>query len=56
MTFSFLFKKRPFIIYADDTTQCSFAKTLSELVTILQLECETAINWLSANKMTVNPD
>ena len=35
---------------------CSFAKTLRGLVTILQSECETEINWLHNNKMIVNPD
>ena len=42
--------------FADDNTLCSFAKTLRGLVTILQSECETAINWLHNNKMIVNPD
>ena len=42
--------------FADDNTLCSFGKTLRELVTILQSECETAINWLYNNKMIVNPD
>ena len=42
--------------FADDNTLYSFAKTLRGLVTILQLECETAINWLHSNKMIVNPD
>ena len=41
---------------ADDNTLCSFAKTLRELVTVLQTECETAINWLYNNKIIVNPD
>ena len=42
--------------FADDNTLRSFAKTLRGLVTILQSECETAINWLHNNKMIVNPD
>ena len=42
--------------FADDNTVCSFAKILRGLVTILQSECETAINWLHNNKMIVNPD
>ena len=42
--------------FADDNTLCSFAKTLRGLVTILQSECETEINWLHNNKMIVNPD
>ena len=42
--------------FADDNTLCCFAKTLRGLVTILQSECETAINWLHNNHMIVNPD
>ena len=34
----------------------SFASTLEELLPILELECESAINWLHKNKMVVNPD
>ena len=41
--------------FADDNILYSFAKTLRGLVTILQSECETAINWLHSNKMIVNP-
>ena len=42
--------------FAGDNILCSFAKTLRQLVTILQSECETEINWLYNNKMVVNPD
>ena len=48
---------KPFVHnFSDDNTLLSFAKTLRELVTILQSECETAINWLYKNKLIVNPD
>ena len=33
-----------------------FQKHSESLVTILQSECETAINWLYNNNMIVNPD
>ena len=42
--------------FAVDNTLCSFTKTLRRLVTILQSECKTAINWLHNNKMIANPD
>ena len=56
MVFSFLFQKNSVHNFADDNTLCSFAKKLRRLVTILESECETAINWLHKNKMIVNPD
>ena len=42
--------------FADDNTLASFASTLKEVLTILESECEAAINWLHNNKMIVNPD
>ena len=42
--------------FADVNTLCSFAKTLRGVVTILQSEYETAINWLHNNKIILNPD
>ena len=54
--FLFFIPKASVHNFADDNTLCSFAKTLRGLVTILQSECETAINWLHNNKMIVNPD
>ena len=54
--FFFFIPKESVHNFADDNTLCSFAKTLRGLVTILQSECETAINWLHSNKMIVNPD
>ena len=54
--FSFFIPKASVHNFADDNTLCSFAKTLRGLVTILQSECETAINWLHNNKIILNPD
>ena len=54
--FSFFIPRASVHNFADDNTLCSFAKALRELVTILQSESETAINWLHNNKMIVNPD
>ena len=54
--FFFFIRKASVNNFVDDNTLCSFAKTLRGLVTILQSECETAINWLHNNKMIVNPD
>ena len=54
--FFFFIPKASVHNFADDNTLCRFAKTLGGLVTILQSECETAINWLHNNKMIVNPD
>ena len=54
--FSFFIPKASVHNFADDNTVRSFAKTVRELITILQSECETAINWLHNNKMIVNPD
>ena len=56
MIFFFFIPKASVHNFADDNTAYSFAKTLRGLVTILQSECETAINWLHNNKMIVNPD
>ena len=54
--FFFFIPKASVHNFADDNTLCSFAKTLRGLVTILQPEYETAINWLHNNRMIVNPD
>ena len=56
MIFFFFIQKASVHNIADDKTLGCFAKTLRSLVTILQSECETAINWLYNNKMIVNPD
>ena len=42
--------------FADGNNLCSFANTLRELVTILESECETAINWIYNNKMIKKPN
>ena len=55
MTF-FLIPKASVHNFADGNTLCSFAKTLSELVVILESECEAARNWLYNKKMIVNTD
>ena len=54
--FFFFIPKASVHNFADDNTLASFASTLKELLPILGLECETAINWLHNNKMIVNPD
>ena len=54
--FFFFIPKASVHNFADDNTLCSFAKTLRGLVTILQSECETTINWIRNSKMIVNPD
>ena len=56
MIFSFFIPKGFVCNFADGNTLCSFAKTLRGLVTILQSEGETSINWLHNNKMIVNAD
>ena len=54
--FFFFIPKASVHNFAHGNTLRSFAKTLRGLVTILQSECETAINWLHNKKMIVNPD
>ena len=44
--FFFFIPKASVHNFVDGNTLHSFAKTLRQLVTILQSECETAINWL----------
>ena len=41
---------------ADDNTLSCFTKTVKDLLKVLKEEAEVAINWLSSNKMIVNPD
>ena len=41
--------------FADDNTLSSFAKTIENLITILEPESEIAINWFKDNHMIVNP-
>ena len=40
--------------FADDDTLSSFAKTIENLISILELEKEIAINWFKNNHMIVN--
>ena len=41
--------------FADDNTLSSFAKTIGNLISVLELESEIAINWFKDNHMIVNP-
>ena len=40
--------------FADDNTLPSFAKTIENLISILESESEVAINWFKYNHMIVN--
>ena len=42
--------------FADDNTLTSFARTVKNLVSILESESNCAINWFRDNSMIVNPD
>ena len=42
--------------FADNNTLSSFARTVKNLVTILESESSCAINWFRDNSMIVNPD
>ena len=42
--------------FADDNTLSAFAKSIPELIKVLEKESETAINWFKVNGMSVNPD
>ena len=42
--------------FADDNTLSSFARTVNNLVSILEFESGCAINWSRDNSMIVNPD
>ena len=41
--------------FADDNTLSSFAKTIQNLISILESESEIAINWFENNHMIANP-
>ena len=41
--------------FADDNTLSSFTKTMENLISILESESETAINWFKNNHTIVNP-
>ena len=42
--------------FVDDNTLSAFAKSIRELITILEKDSEIAIKWFSDNGMSVNPD
>ena len=42
--------------YSDDNTISAFAKSIPELINILETESEIAIKWFKENNMIVNPD
>ena len=42
--------------FADNNTLSSFARTIKNLVSILESESSCAINWFTDNSMIVNPD
>ena len=56
MTYSFFIKDAELANFADDNIIYVGSKYLTEFLEILQKECETEINWLKTNQMTVNPD
>ena len=41
--------------FADDNSLWSFAKTIENLISVLESENEIAINWFEGNHMIVNP-
>ena len=52
----FFIKESELANFADDNTIYMGCKDLTELLKILQKECETAINWFKTNSMIVNPN
>ena len=42
--------------YADDNTLAYFAKTLSNLIEVLEEEAGVALTWLKQNQMIANPE
>ena len=42
--------------YTDDNTLSSFSNSISNLISLLEEESNTAIRWLKENKMIANPD
>ena len=52
----FFIKESELANFADDNTMYMGRKDFTELLTILQKECETAINWFKRNNMIVNPN
>ena len=54
--FFYVFEKASVHNFADDNTLTSFAKTLKELISILETESNAAVQWFTNNKMIANPD
>ena len=52
----FFIEKADIINYADDNTISAHAKSIPELIKLLENESEIAINWFRSNEMIVNPD
>ena len=52
----YFIKELDIINYADDNTISSYAKSIPELIKILESESEIAINWFNSNDMIVNSD
>ena len=52
----FSIEKVDIINYADDNTISAHAKSIPELIKLLENESEIAINWFRSNEMIVNPD
>ena len=52
----FFIKEAELANFADDNTIYVGSKDLTELLEILQKECETAKNWFKTNNVIVNPD
>ena len=42
--------------FADDNTITEIGETVQELINLLQVKTEKAINWLDLNNMIANPD
>ena len=52
----FFIKEAELSNFADDNTMNVGSKDLTDLLEVLQKECETAINWFKKHIMIVNPD
>ena len=52
----FLLLTQNFHNYADDNTITEIGETVQELINLLQVKTEKAINWLDLNSMIANPD